>query len=798
MPTIVLRYLKSSHLRFPDITRVPGQPFESSKYFPVAVLRKTFFNPDRGKIRIKQYVCPKDVVALVGMDEPILVAVAGGLFEYLYSQGLLPRQSKYSCTNSDGLSQDYIPVSIFSLDQYMYIEYMSLRALSVFSADRHPSQQCDTMKSKEGFSLAGLLMEHTCSSGGDQLLKTWLLKPTLNPAELTSRYDAINVAILPVNIESVTGIRLDLKHIQNISSVLKRLRMFRSVKLVNDWHAIWQFCHYAIKIRLLVLNVTIKLTNSTEFLLGNLAEWKNIFERIKSGSNEWGDLEKVHKWVQGIIDFKKSAIVGRIVPRDGLDLNLDAWRNIYNSLDLFLSSISDEVALLVNFEQEQVYSGVEMEVEYIPQIGYVIVFLGLKPEHLDSRGNFKPADDAGMEFQFIDASESGISVFYKNHRTHELDLYFGDIRSIVIDMENSLVRQLHEKVASVAGNLCFIGDLLSELDVSLAMAQMSLKHSCTRPALVRKGISITGGRHLLQEVISSSPFIPNDTWFEPDHKCAVQIVSGPNSGGKSIYLKQVGLIVLLAHVGCYVPAEEASICIVDRVFFRIASVESASISQSAFSIDICQMKEVLSNCTRSSLLLIDEFGKGTSDSDGMCLLCATIGFLNHSKAKCIIATHYSEIFGNEVPSFFRTIRHYRMEHRNGHGRIPEKTDVFVECLDKKAGEGLHRAQATKFVSLFKLSLGYKKLAENSSGLVCASASGVSDHFLDRSSSIRSLLTGKHPTLRFGRSPLHSGINLFFTSKDKRLASVFFESYGRQLQAKSLLACLRHVQMARNT
>ena len=196
------------------------------------------------------------------------------------------------------------------------------------------------------------------------------------------------------------------------------------------------------------------------------------------------------QWIQGIIDFKRSQNEGRVVPNRNLDENLDGWRKIYDTLDVFLTSIAEEIAASLDFggiENE----GIEMEVEYIPQIGYVIVFMGLKEHHMALKGDendrpnvFVVAESVGMEFQFRhDTEESGISLFYKNARMRELDDYFGDVRSIVIDMENSLTRQLHHKVLQYKDVIKAIGDILAETDVLMAFASISQTYRCVKPIL---------------------------------------------------------------------------------------------------------------------------------------------------------------------------------------------------------------------------------------------------------------------------------------------------------------------------
>ena len=287
--------------------------------------------------------------------------------------------------------------------------------------------------------------------------------------------------------------------------------------------------------------------------------------------------------------------------------------------------------------------------------------MGLNENHLeptyDGGNNVMPnqrcnrflvAENAGMVFQFRhDTEESGISLFYKNCRMKELDNYFGDVRSIVIDMENSLIRQLHDKVLEHKRALNIVGDLLAETDVLMAFASLSQSHRCVKPKLTNENCFIVEkGRHILQETVLTSvnDFVPNDTILYPEKRHAVMIVTGPNSSGKSVYLKQVGLIAVLAHIGCYVPCGNCKLGPIDRIFTRISTVESSMVGQSAFTIDTQQMSNMLKSCTKKSLLLIDEFGKGTSSKDGPALLASVVCHIDTMLTKCILTTHFWEIF----------------------------------------------------------------------------------------------------------------------------------------------------------
>ena len=185
---------------------------------------------------------------------------------------------------------------------------------------------------------------------------------------------------------------------------------------------------------------------------------------------------------------------------------------------------------------------------------------------------------------------------------------------------------------------------LEMLSSILCFALAARQFHLTRPVLKEDTtLEVTRGRHLLQEQ-SVNAFIPNDCHMTETKS---MIITGANSSGKSVYMKQVGMIVFMAQIGCFVPAEEAVIGIVDGIYTRIRTQESISSDESAFAIDLRQVRKAIDTATPRSLVLIDEFGKGTLAVDGASLLIGVIQYLcETSNPRCIIVTHLHEIFAS--------------------------------------------------------------------------------------------------------------------------------------------------------
>ena len=201
-------------------------------------------------------------------------------------------------------------------------------------------------------------------------------------------------------------------------------------------------------------------------------------------------------------------------------------------------------------------------------------------------------------------------------------------------------------MASVSSNILNTARSLAELDVYVGLAEVALLHRYVRPALDEgQAIHVKGGRHPVVELMSrDEPFVPNDVFLSDEE--SIHIITGPNMSGKSTFLRQVALIVLMAQVGSFVPADEAHIGLVDRIFTRIGAQDEIAAGQSTFMVEMVETANILNHATRRSLLVLDELGRGTSTYDGISIAWAVVEYIhNHSRlrTKTLFATHYHEL-----------------------------------------------------------------------------------------------------------------------------------------------------------
>jgi len=234
--------------------------------------------------------------------------------------------------------------------------------------------------------------------------------------------------------------------------------------------------------------------------------------------------------------------------------------------------------------------------------------------------------------------------------TPELKTYEEQVVSAqerIEELEASLLEEVREKVAREAVRIKSTAVAVGDLDVLASLAEAAVQYGYSRPALKESGpIRIRGGRHpVVERLRSDQRFVPNDTDLDVEGR-QVLIITGPNMGGKSTYLRQVALIVLLAQAGSFVPAAEAEIGMVDRIFCRVGASDNLARGQSTFMVEMQETANILHHATPRSLVILDEIGRGTATFDGLSIAWAVVEHLHKEprvRAKTLFATHYHEM-----------------------------------------------------------------------------------------------------------------------------------------------------------
>lgn len=236
----------------------------------------------------------------------------------------------------------------------------------------------------------------------------------------------------------------------------------------------------------------------------------------------------------------------------------------------------------------------------ILQVGFLVA-LG----HNQSWVQAELPEDFAFVFTEDDAS------YFKNIEMRNLDQSIGDLDSYIKDQEGLIVTNLEDDILDHDHELRETINALADLDCVLAFASCSADNKYVRPSVVpaeERCIHIRRGRHPLQEIIIDGDFVPNDVTLDDSNQ--VNIVTGPNFSGKSCYARQVGILTYMAHIGCFIPCDEARISVVDKILVRFSMAETCAVPQSSFQVDLTQMGSILRRAGPYSLVIVDEFGKG--------------------------------------------------------------------------------------------------------------------------------------------------------------------------------------------
>ncbi|MBI4786306.1 MAG: DNA mismatch repair protein MutS [Chloroflexi bacterium] len=261
----------------------------------------------------------------------------------------------------------------------------------------------------------------------------------------------------------------------------------------------------------------------------------------------------------------------------------------------------------------------------------------------------------------------------------------------IVELQTTLFREVCAQIAGAASRVLATARAIAELDVVANLAEVAMRYRYVRPQLNEGDeIRITAGRHPVVELsLRDEPFVPNDVIFSASEM--IHIITGPNMSGKSTFLRQVALIVLMAQIGSFVPAEAATIGLVDRIFTRIGAQDEIAAGQSTFMVEMVEAANILTHSTRRSLIILDEIGRGTSTYDGIAIARAIVEHIhNHPQlgAKTLFATHYHELI--ELDKYLPKVCNYNVAVLEQSGRV-----IFLHKIVRGGADrsyGIHVAQ----------------------------------------------------------------------------------------------------------
>ncbi|MGB2905854.1 MAG: DNA mismatch repair protein MutS [Candidatus Aminicenantaceae bacterium] len=467
------------------------------------------------------------------------------------------------------------------------------------------------------------IVDLTVNAMGGRLLQSWLLQPLMDVSEIGPRQDAV-AELLDATIER-HEIRTELKEIFDLERLTGRISL--AVALPRDL--------VALKRSLLVLPRLHSLLGAFD---------AGILKDIHS---DWDNASDVAELIEKAIrDEPAHHLTEGGIIREGYHQELDELRRISRSGKEFVAGLEKE-------EREKTGIG-SLKIRYNKVFGYYIDV---------TKPNLHLVPEEYVRKQTLVNSERFITAELKEY---EEKILHAEERSN--ELEHQLFLEVRERIASDIARLQKIAGFIALLDVLTALAELAALHGYVRPRVLDgELIRIRGGRHPVIERTHEDHFIPNDTHLDRKED-QILIITGPNMGGKSTFLRQVALICILAQIGSFVPAEEAEIGVVDRIFTRIGAMDFLSVGQSTFMVEMLETASILNNATARSLILLDEVGRGTSTFDGLSLAWAIAEHLHENeavRAKTLFATHYHEL--TELALTMSRIKNYHVtvkEHKD--------------------------------------------------------------------------------------------------------------------------------------
>ncbi|WP_409227509.1 DNA mismatch repair protein MutS [Gudongella sp. SC589] len=458
----------------------------------------------------------------------------------------------------------------------------------------------ETMRSKEKRGALIGILDKTQTAMGGRLLRKWLEQPLLDKKQIESRLDMVEfLGNNPFLLEEIKDI---LKTIYDIERLISKIS--NGNPSGRDMLALSQSIQNIPQLKGILLETGLKQ-----------------FNRLQE---EMDDLRDIHQLLTSALDENPPLSVkeGGII-RQGYNEYLDELR----------VSKTKGKEWLARFESEEKdRTGIRtLKVGYNRIMGY---YIDIRKSSVDQ------VPDNYIRKQTLASSER----YYTTELKEIEDKILGADEK-AIQLEYELFQEIRIQIKKEIQRLQKTSKLIAVLDVVMSLAIVSNANSFTRPSLNTKGIiTIEEGRHpVVEATIKHQLFVPNDAYMDTrDHM--VHIITGPNMAGKSTFMRQIAIIVLLAQIGSFVPARNADIGIVDRIFTRIGASDNLSQGESTFMVEMNEVPNILRFATSKSLVILDEVGRGTSTFDGLSIAWAVVEYIaNKVKAKTLFATHYHEL-----------------------------------------------------------------------------------------------------------------------------------------------------------
>ena len=488
-------------------------------------------------------------------------------------------------------------------------------------------------------------VDSTVTGMGARLLRSWVMRPLIDRDAIEARLGAVAHLLQQTVVRG--EIRKELRGIQDLERLTSRITLGLAMP------------RELVALRKSLAQVPILKNFLTPPTSGGSELLRNLYAEIDELTDVRERLEKA------IADEPPAVATDQGIIRAGYNAELDELRN--------LSQHSKQIIAAME-ERERKRTGINsLKIRFNQVFGYYIEI---------SRANFDKAPPDYERKQTLVNAERFTSPELKGY---ERKILAADER--ILEIERQLYVEVRSGIAAKAGRLRKTAAAIAQLDVLASFAKMAADRNYARPEFNGTGeLLIVGGRHpVIEELLrqKGERFVPNDLCFEPGRQ-QLLLITGPNMGGKSTYLRQAALIVLMAQMGSFVPARQAKLPLTDRIFTRIGASDNLARGRSTFLVEMSEVAAILHHATPSSLVLLDEVGRGTATFDGLSIAWAVVEHLQrNTRARTLFATHYHEL--TELADLLPTVKNVHVSVKETPSEIIFLRKVEPGSADKSYG-----------------------------------------------------------------------------------------------------------------
>ncbi|MDR3746771.1 MAG: DNA mismatch repair protein MutS [Acidobacteriota bacterium] len=494
-------------------------------------------------------------------------------------------------------------------------------------------------------------LDCTVTPMGKRLLRAWMLRPSIDPAEISQRLDAVE--------GMVTGLvaRGELRRAMDGILDLERLLSRVTLETANPRD-------------LLALASSLAKLPAVRSALGHFPP-----ERLKALHQQCDELADLRdRIVTSLEDEPPLTLADGGVIRSGVDAALDELRNLSRNSKQYIAQIE---------QRERQRTGIgSLKVKFNSVFGY---YLEISKANL----HLAPADYERKQ-TLVNAER------FTTPELKEYEAKVLDAQEKMVEIERRLFAELRSAIAAEARRIRQTALALAEIDVLASFAVLAANRNYCRPALDASGdVEIVEGRHPVieqMEITGADRFVPNGLFLNGTTH-SILIITGPNMGGKSTYLRQAALIVLMAQMGSFVPARSARLGLVDRIFTRIGASDNLARGRSTFMVEMTETAAILNTATARSLILLDEVGRGTATYDGLAIAWAAIEYIHaNTRAKTLFATHYHEL--TELADRLSGVKNFHVGVKESGGGI-----VFLRKVEEGSADKSYGIEVAKLAGL---------------------------------------------------------------------------------------------------